>query len=238
MSSPPRPRGGSTRCHRRVGAECEERNSIRGLPERSGGIGILIRGLKFRWGGNASGNPRIEISMGYHRSSNAGIAGGMAGGRNFNAGIGFRWKARPSNTAHGTVKVDRTSRRRDVQPTCRAMRNGRARTARMCLWGRAMRALAAPPPRRPAGSTSPPSSAASKTPPRHCGRGLRVAHRHRGEGPSRGDVRDANDKGDSSERDATSPALRTSDSGLALDDGCERDLGLFSRLTSSLTPAT
>jgi len=34
-------------------------------------------------------------------------------------------------------------------------------------------------------------------------------------------------------------ALRPrSDSGLALDDGCERDLGLSSRLTSALTPAT
>jgi len=31
---------------------------------------------------------------------------------------------------------------------------------------------------------------------------------------------------------------QASDSGLALDDGCERDLGLFSWLTSSLTPAT
>jgi len=29
-----------------------------------------------------------------------------------------------------------------------------------------------------------------------------------------------------------------SDSGLALNDGCERDLGLFSRLLSSLAPAT
>jgi len=33
-------------------------------------------------------------------------------------------------------------------------------------------------------------------------------------------------------------SLSPSDSGLALDDGCERDLGLFSRLSSSLAPAT
>jgi len=32
--------------------------------------------------------------------------------------------------------------------------------------------------------------------------------------------------------------IHGSDSGLALDDGCERDLGLFSRLSSSLAPAT
>jgi len=37
--------------------------------------------------------------------------------------------------------------------------------------------------------------------------------------------------------DLISVVLR-SDSGLALDDGCERDLGLFSGLSSSLAPAT
>jgi len=137
MSSPPRPRGGSTRCHRRVGAECEERNSIRGLPERSGGIGILIRGLKFRWGGNASGNPRIEISMGYHRSGNAGIAGGMAAGRNFNAGIEFRWKARPTGCATSAIEPY-------VSPYVEAR----------CVL------CAVPPPRRPA---APPPRAAGST---------------------------------------------------------------------------
>jgi len=53
-----------------------------------------------------------------------------------------------------------------------------------------------------------------------------------------GDARQVTVAGDGRRFEVRAPAASLSDSGLALDDGCERDLGLFSRLSSSLAPAT